>query len=266
MRGFIYYEKEDAVRNRWFIDELISAGAAHNMEVHLLASDEELPSDADFLIYRGRDFEKSQRFEQQGIVIVNRSEVTRIANDKYQTFQLATMLGIPAIPTHVLTSSDQVRTYPVVLKTADGHGGTDVHLCNDAAEVDEIRTIYANIQLLVQPYIENDGSDIRLYVIGEEVVGAVRRRGTDSFKANVALGGTAQRFDAPTPLRDFAQRIAKGLKSDYVGVDFIQRNDGVWLLNEIEDPVGARALYETSELNVAHEVMQHIHKKITNAL
>ncbi|MDW0109657.1 ATP-grasp domain-containing protein [Sporosarcina aquimarina] len=266
MKGFIYYEEADAVRNRWFIDELIKAGSVYDLDVELRVEDETGLDSADFIVYRGRDFEVSRKWEQDGMLVVNRSEVNRIANDKLQTFQLGALLGIPAIPTKLVTSADAIHEYPVVVKTVDGHGGEDVHLCETVAEVEQTISRYIGRQLLVQPFIEHNSSDIRLYVIGDEVVGSVRRTGVNNFKANVTLGGTAERFDAPAPLRDFAERIAKALKSDYIGVDFIQNNGGVWLLNEIEDPVGARSLYETSELNVAQEVMRHIHKKLLKSL
>lgn len=266
MKGYIYYDEEDAFRNRWFIDELIKEGSAKQLDVELLTGDADLPNDAKFVIYRGRDFRKSRQFESDGVIVINRCEVNRIANDKLQTYELAAVLGIPPIPTRRLNSSLDVWEYPVIIKTADGHGGAEVHLCTAEAEVNEIVAHYADRQLLIQPYIEQGSSDVRLYVIGNEVVGAVKRTGVGTFKANVALGGTAERFVPPSPLREFAVRIAKALKSDYIGVDFIQTKDNVWLLNELEDPVGARSLYETSEVNVAREFMQHICRKIEKTL
>lgn len=266
MKGYIYYEEEDALRNRWFIDELIREGAENQLVVELLTGDADLPNDATFVFYRGRDFVKSKRWEQEGFVVFNRSEVNRVANDKLQTFQLAALLGIPSIPSRRLDSAHDVHEYPIVIKTTDGHGGEEVHLCEANAEVAALISRYPNRQLVMQPYIEHNSSDVRLYLIGEEVVGAVKRTGSDSFKANVGLGGKAEQFDVPSPLREFAVKIAKALKSDYIGVDFIQNAEGVWLLNEIEDPVGARSLYETSELNVAREVMRHIHKKLSKSL
>lgn len=266
MKGYIYYDEEDAVRNRWFINELIKEGSANRLKVELLTGLTEFPNDATFIFYRGRDFEISRQFESDGVFVFNRSEVNRIANDKYQTYELASVLGIPAIPTRRLKSAQDVGEYPIVIKTTDGHGGGEVHLCMTADDVNEAIALYADRQLLIQPFVEHDSSDVRLYVIGNDVVGAVKRTGVESFKANVALGGTAEPFDAPLPLREFAVRIAKALKSDYIGVDFIQNAEGLWLLNELEDPVGARSLYETSELNVAREVMQHLSKKIEKTL
>ena len=37
--------------------------------------------------------------------------------------------------------------------------------------------------------------------------------------------------------------LQKALNSNYIGIDFLPRPDGKWLLNEIEDPVGARSFY-----------------------
>lgn len=267
MKGILYYESKDAIRNDWFIQQLIQAGASVGIELTLQTDTIQPFNEVDFVFYRGRNFELAKQWESQGTFLINRSEVNRIANDKLQTAQLATMLGIPVIPTKQLHSvDDEILSYPVVIKTAHGHGGTDVHLTHSEDEAENLIAHYKDEPLVVQPYIEHGATDVRLYVIGHEVVGGVKRIGVDSFKANVALGGKAERFDPPAPLRRFAEKIAKALKSDYIGVDFLQNAEGVWLLNEIEDPVGARSLYETSELNVAQEVMRHIQKKLEKSL
>lgn len=266
MKGILYYEADDAIRNDWFIQELIKGSASVGIEMHLQTDAVQPTNDVDFAFYRGRNFGLAKQWESQGLLLINRSEVNRIANDKLQTAQLAIMLGIPAIQTKRFQSLDSIQSYPVVIKTAHGHGGTDVHLCRSEAEAEELLAHYKDEPLVVQPYIEHGATDVRLYVIGNEVVAGVKRTGIDSFKANVALGGVTERFDPPAPLRRFAEKIAKALKSDYIGVDFLQNAEGVWLLNEIEDPVGARSLYETSELNVAQEVMSHIQKKLEKSL
>ena len=56
--------------------------------------------------------------------------------------------------------------------------------------------------------------------------------------------------------------IARALKSDYIGIDFILLPDGRWLFNEIEDPVGARSLYTTHDFSVAGKLMGYIKGKL----
>jgi gamma-F420-2:alpha-L-glutamate ligase len=51
---------------------------------------------------------------------------------------------------------------------------------------------------------------------------------------------------------------------DFVGVDFI-RDEGKWILNEIEDVVGSRMLYKTANIDVADLYLKHVAKSIAAA-
>ncbi len=44
--------------------------------------------------------------------------------------------------------------------------------------------------------------------------------------------------------------------------DFLLLPDGSWLLNEIEDPVGARSLYKTHDFSVAEKVIKYIRRNL----
>ncbi len=268
MNGWLVYSREDSVRNEWFAGRLSEAAADTGMQLQLMIEEEltELPGLPQFAVYRGRDHLFSRRLEEAGVRVFNRSEVTRIAIDKLQTAQLAMVLGIPAIPSRKLRDAAEILSFPAVMKTADGHGGKDVHLCESASEAGQLLKDHPEEQWIVQPYIEHGASDVRLYMIGGECAGAVRRTGTGTFKSNVSLGGRAEPFSPPAPLLKFAETIVKAVKSDYIGIDFIRNEEGVWLLNEIEDPVGARSLYETGELDVARELMQYISRKLKEPL
>ena len=92
-------------------------------------------------------------------------------------------------------------------------------------------------------------------MIGEEVVGAVKRTGNRSFKSNYTLGGSVEKYTLSSWQEKEALTIARALKSDYIGIDFLLLPDGRWMLNEIEDPVGARSLYVTHDFSVAGELM-----------
>ena len=79
----------------------------------------------------------SEKWESAGFRVINRSEVNKIANDKLRTFELAALLGIPAVPTKKAESILDVPSFPVVLKTVDGHGGNEVFLCHTMDEAEE---------------------------------------------------------------------------------------------------------------------------------
>lgn len=258
MKGYVYYSKAEAVRNHAFIEDLINVSEKLGIELRLLTGVERPDSDTDFILFRDRDTGRAAQFEREGLRLFNRAEVNRIANDKLQTFELATLLGVPAVPTRRIHSIDEINSYPCVLKTVDGHGGNEVFLCTSAADAKLFFTKFHDRKLIVQPFIESGARDIRVFMIGNEVVGAVKRTGNGSFKSNYTLGGSVEKYILSSWLEKDVKTISRAIKSDYVGIDFLLLPDGRWLLNEIEDPVGARSLYITHEFSVAGELMKYI--------
>jgi len=258
MRGYVYYSKEESVRNYAFIEDLIKEAKQIEIDLRLIVDDEQPDIDADFILFRDRNPEKAKSFEQKGFRVINRAEVNRIANDKWLTYELALLLGIPTVPTKKVSDIDDISQYPIVLKTVDGHGGTEVELCNDPFEAKEFLTAHNLRKIIAQPYIETSAQDVRVFIIGQAVVGAVKRTGNGSFKSNYTLGGSVEKYTLSSWQEKEAITITRALKSDYIGIDFLLLPDGRWLLNEIEDPVGARSLYSTHDFSVACKLMKYI--------
>ena len=136
MKGYVYYSKEESVRNQGFIDDLIMESEKIGIELRLLVEDEQPDADADFILFRDRNPEKAVSFEQNGFRLMNRAEVNWIANDKLKSFELATLLGVPAVPTKKVRSIREIESYPCVLKTVDGHGGKEVVLCKSETDAE----------------------------------------------------------------------------------------------------------------------------------
>ncbi|QTD41563.1 RimK family alpha-L-glutamate ligase [Sporosarcina sp. Te-1] len=262
MKGCLYYSSAEAERNNGFIDDLIGSANRLNMELTVMVDEEQPAKDSDFILFRDRNPLLSAKWEAEGFRLFNRSEVNRIANDKLRTYELAAMLGIPAVPTQKATSVNDLASFPIVLKTRDGHGGHEVSLCGTKEEAVFFFNEHAGRQLIFQPYIESNSTDIRVFMLGNEVLGAVKRMGKNSFKSNYTLGGSVERYSLSTTEKKEVQTIAKALKSDYIGIDFLLLPDGSWLLNEVEDPVGARSLYITHDVSPAAELMQYVKRKL----
>lgn len=262
MKGYVYYSTKGARKNKLFVDDLMRQAKKHNIELHLLLDDEQPDENVDFIIFRDRNPARAKSFELAGIPLFNRAEVNRVANSKLLTFELAILLGVPAVPTKKVRSVKDIKSYPIVLKTIDGHAGSEVYLCPSAVKATKIFNKFEGREIIAQPYVESGAQDVRVFIVGEEVVGAVKRTGQDTFKSNYSLGGAIEQYTlAPKQTID-AQTIARGLKSDYIGVDFLLLQDGSWLLNEIEDPVGARSLYLTHPFSIAEKLLLYIQKTL----
>lgn len=249
----LLYEKDEAKRNHGFIDELTRFSDAS-----LITWDDWSEKGSAMLadklcgetvLFRARRPEAARSLEAQGIRLVNRAEVNRIANDKWQSYQLFLLLGVPAIPSY-----RDATEFPCIAKTVDGHGGSEVWLVHSAEEIPK-----ASSPLIFQPIVQHQ-ADVRAYVIGTKVVGAVKRSSSSSFKANYSLGGAIEKYILTATQEKDVLRIARALNSDYIGIDFLLLKDGRYLFNEIEDPVGARSFYETHDENIAELLVEHIRK------
>ncbi|PID21430.1 alpha-L-glutamate ligase [Sporosarcina sp. P3] len=254
MKGAVYYNEVEAKRNHAFIDDLLKEANNLGIELQLITDSPIEP--LDFILFRDRDPSLAWELERAGYRMFNRARVQKIANDKLRTFELATLLGIPTVPTF---RADPLPTLPFVLKTRGGHGGSEVFLCESTQQIENVLNRFDHTELIAQPFIESNATDVRVFMLGNEVLGAVKRTGAkDSFKSNYTLGGTVEKYTLNNIELKQVQTISQAISSDYIGIDFILPIAGGWLLNEIEDPVGARSLYQTHEFSVAKKLLEYI--------
>ena len=248
LSGLIVYSKVDGDKNTWFIETCQKRLFAH--EGVLLYKDENEVLDyvkknhVDFVIYRARNFHIVEQLESLGIKCFNNSLTNKVANNKYLTYQFLTNLNIPCLKSNL--SNDKLQ-YPFVMKSIDGHGGNEVFLINEKSEISKHQLSSKNY--IYQEFYENDG-DLRLYVLNKKVFGAVLRKNKNDFRSNFSLGGEVLSIKPEQEIVDTAIKIASALEADYIGVDFLKVK-GEWLVNEIEDPVGARMLYKACGIDAA---------------
>lgn len=250
----LLYETADAKRNEAFILELRQFG-----DFDLVCWDEwneggvaelALGLKGQTVLFRCRRPEAARFLEDYGVRLINRAEVNRIANDKWQSHQLLLMLGVPSIPTF-----REPQSFPCIVKSVDGHGGTEVVMLESTDSVYPFKT-----DAIYQPVVPHI-ADVRAYVIGDEIVGAVKRSSDHSFKKNFSLGADVERYKLNSIQEMEILKIARAINADYIGVDFLLLEDGRHLFNEIEDPVGARSFYQTHDDNIAELLVRHIEKK-----
>lgn len=250
----LLYETADAERNGAFIAELQQFA-----DFELVCWDEWDDLGVESLVeklrgqtvvFRCRRPAAARYLEDNGVRLVNRAEVNRIANDKWLSYQLFGMLGVPAIPTF-----RKPPEFPCVAKTVDGHGGNEVEILESAEALPRFES-----ETIFQPAVEHM-ADVRAYVIGDEIVGAVKRSSDSSFKKNFSLGADIEKFTLNHVQELEVLKIARAIKADYIGVDFLLLQDGRHLFNEIEDPVGARSFYQTHDENIAELLVRHVEKK-----
>ena len=97
--------------------------------------------------------------------------------------------------------------------------------------VEALRGLYASF--VVQEFIEEaKGADLRCFVVGDQVVAAMRRQAPEGdFRSNLHLGGSAAAAVATEQERDVAVRSARALGLEVAGVDLIRSRRGPLVLS-----------------------------------
>lgn len=271
--GWLLYCREDYEKNRWFAGELMERGRGLGLDIRLLIAGEEnmakLKPPA-FAVNRTRDWRLAAALEKQGCRVFNPSETARIGNDKLESHALAARLGLPQMKYVSCDNAperlaSQTLGYPVVLKNPYGHGGSEVFLARDECELLALAATLPCGRVLLERLCGQPGVDVRVYVLGGEILAAVRRESAGGFRANLSLGGSASYYDLNDAEREMVARVAAALRLDYAGVDFILDEAGHFLFNEIEDAVGARALYRLGGVDVIHFYLQHVCNELDKA-
>lgn len=147
----------------------------------------------------------------------------------------------------------------VVVKSVSGHGGTEVFLVENQEFDPRMLTIESDF--VIQPLVGNKHQDLRVYVLGKEILACVLRTAKEGFKSNFSLGGNVELYQLTEEQEENINRITALFDFGLVGIDFIVADDGTLLFNEIEDVVGARMLYQCTDINLVKKYLSFIKLK-----
>jgi len=208
--------------------------------------------------------------EKRGIPVMNSPRAIERSVDKFYTTALLHEAGLPTPETVVCESVKDAMA--AVLSMGDvvikpifgsmGHGMTRVSDPDVAYRVartlEELRAVF-----YVQRAVDHGGRDVRVFVIGGQVFGAIERVAPDAdWRTNVTRGGSARPFDLPRGWEQLAVRAAAEVGADYAGVDLLPSRDGQVYVLEVNGIPGWRALQTVTERDVAGAIVEHLEEVV----
>ena len=207
------------------------------------------------------------QFELMGVPVVNDHLAIARAKDKLGCLQILASRALPVPPT-VLTRyprklHDALRHLggtPVVLKLLRGTQGTGVVLAESATGVESVLDAIWSLgeDIMIQKFIrESKGKDLRILVIGGEVVGAMRRTAREGeFRSNIHRGGTGTMVEPTPTLARLAIDATRIVGLDVAGVDLLESDEGPLLL-EVNASPGFQGLEEATSIDVATRMIEY---------
>ena len=281
-QGWIIYRKQDADKNTTYIDWFIDECQEQNLELTLIYIEDihigiqngkwdislagKKSIVPDFAVIRTIDPLLSKQLELMDVAVFNSSEIARLCNNKAYTYQAMAALGVSMVDSLFINKEripvESPLQPPFVVKTVSGRGGNEVMMIHTDAEWKQFITEPQRDDLVIQSCDVELGKDLRVYVVGNQIVGAVLRESNDDFRANFALGGNVSWYELTDQEKVVVKPIIQQFDFGMVGIDFLFSREGRLLFNEIEDVVGSRMLSKVSNVNIIKEYVTFIHKKI----
>jgi RimK family alpha-L-glutamate ligase len=204
------------------------------------------------------------RLEDRGIRVVNSPRTIERTVDKFWTSALLEQCGIPTPETIVCESYDEAFVAfralgDVIVKPLFGSMGLGMVRVSDEEmafrvfrTIEQIRGVY-----YLQRAIDHEGADLRAFVIGGRVVGAIERR-SPGWRTNLARGATAQSVILANESSALAVRAAAAVGAEYAGVDLLTGRDGRTYVLEVNGIPGWKGLQEATGLDIAGHLIDYL--------
>ncbi len=275
-------------RVSWEEKKLFKEAQGKNLNVHFIFVDDlqlEIPGSlsykADETIYLQRaisffdGFYITAALEGRGERVINSLETAKICGDKILTTinlagkNIKTPLTFIAFNVNSALKSMEKTGFPCIIKPPIGSWGRLVALIKDyeSAKVtlEDRETLGNPYQKVfyVQEYIPA-GRDIRVFVVGEEVVAAMYRYNAEKdWRSNLAIGGKAVSCKVTSEIEDISLKVTESVKGEIIGVDLIEK-DGSMYVQELNHVPQFRGVTEVSGVNVASKIINYILNEVKN--
>ncbi len=209
-----------------------------------------------------------RQFEQMDVFCANSATGISNSRDKLRATQILSRHDIGIPPTEfvrdaadVLPAIERVGGAPVIIKLLEGTQGVGVILAETVsvarAIVETLNSARQNV--LIQKFVaESKGRDVRAFVIGDRVVGAMRRRAQgDEFRSNVHRGGSVEAASLDPVFEQTAVRAAQILGLRVAGVDMLESADGPSVM-EVNSSPGLEGIEAATNKDIAGALVDYV--------
>jgi ribosomal protein S6--L-glutamate ligase len=208
------------------------------------------------------------RVAAAGVPVWNPPRAVEAAVDKYLTLALLDQAGLPVPATWTGQSASEALAAfddlggDVVIKPLFGSEGRGLVRVSDRELAWRICHALERLGsvLYLQRMIRNPGHDVRAFVLGDRVLGTMRRHSSaPEWRTNMSMGGRAEPCRLDAGAERLALAAARAVGAELAGVDLMEDlAAGGWVVLEVNAVPGWRALSRVTGIDVAAAVLAEL--------
>jgi len=223
-------------------------------------------------------FDTVEMLENEGVKVINPIEGIRISKDKYLAYYYLRKANLSIPYTYI--SNDEMRTYFQILnlkykknnkgfvfKPMSGKGGIGIVITKEKSTAGDVLSFFAlnNKVAIFQKYIKNK-KDMRIIVVGDEVVGGIERIAKKGMHKNgISIGGKAVAFKVSDELKEIAIKASNAVKCKISGVDIIKDEEETkgskYKILEVNCSPGFDGFQKATKIDVYDKISEYLIKE-----
>ncbi|MCG7336994.1 RimK family alpha-L-glutamate ligase [Sporosarcina sp. ACRSM] len=232
----------------------------------------------DFIVFLDKDILLAQFLKNAGIPVFNDPAVIETCDNKAKQYlELAkhdipmpeTLIAPKVYPKFTIKDSGYYERVlerlglPMIIKEGHGSFGMKVYLIETEEQFYAKTDALRGVDFVFQKFIASSrGRDIRVNIVGGEIVAAMYRHSETDFRANITNGGVAEQIELTAEQKALAVRAAEAVGAEFAGVDLLFGENEEPLVCEVNAAAHIRNLYNVTGVNVADAMIAYILRKL----
>ena len=228
----------------------------------------------DFVIFWDKDIYLARQIEELGIKVFNSSKCIEICDNKALTYLALKNAKLP-IPTTILApktfdafgynnldfyfNAKEILSLPMVIKENYGSFGAQVYLADSDEKAKEIISSLGAKEFLMQEFIASSyGKDIRVNVVGSNIVSAMERINENDFRSNITNGGIMKKTTLSKEFEQVALLASKAVGADFCGVDIMFSKTNSPIVCEVNSNPNFKSSFECNGVDISYKILEYI--------
>lgn len=231
----------------------------------------------EFVIFWDKDILLASLLERKGYRLFNSARSIEICDDKSLMHAALiehgisvpkTMFGPFSFDYNLVSDSYIDRVFNelgerLILKESKGSFGMQVYMIESRDALAKRIHQVGNRSFIMQEVMESSiGRDIRVNIVGDQVIGAMQRVNDQGFRANITNGGVGRFIQLTKEQEELALKAHKALGLNFSGVDLLYGPDEEPILCEVNSNVNFVSFELATALDYAKPLLRHVMESV----